>query len=143
MASLRFNGFGLRNQLKRGGHNMARVSKKGLRIKQQKAFKELTEEDLRREARAAMIQELIPLGLAVVNEELQQEFEGLVGRKHARGKPMGPWGSNRGSVYLGDQKVAVEVPRVRQRATNQEVPLAMYESLQNPRVIDGLVLNRV
>ena len=122
---------------------MARVSKKGLRIKQQKAFKELTEEDLRREARAAMIQELIPLGLAVVNEELQQEFEGLVGRKHARGKPMGPWGSNRGSVYLGDQKVAVEVPRVRQRATNQEVPLEMYESLQNPRVIDGLVLNRV
>ncbi len=122
---------------------MARVSKKGLRIKRQEAFKELTEEDMQREARVAMIQELIPLGLAAVSEELQREFEGLVGRKHARGKPMGPWGSNPGSVYLGDQKVSVEVPRVRRRATNEEVPLAMYESLQNPRVIDALVLNRV
>jgi putative transposase len=142
MASLRFNGF-WRNQLKRGGHNMARVTKKGFRIKQQKAFRELSEEDMQREARAAMIQELIPLGLAAVNEELQREFEGLVGRKHARGKPMGPWGSNPGSVYLGDQKVAIEVPRVRRRGTNTEVPLAIYESLQNSRVIDGLVLNRV
>lgn len=122
---------------------MSRVTKKAMRIKQQKAFKEMTPEDLKREARAAMIQELIPLGLAVVNEELQQEFEGLVGRKHARGKPMGPWGSNPGSVYLGDQKVAIEVPRVRRRATSEEVPLKMYESLQNPRVINGLVLNRV
>ena len=39
--------------------------------------------------------------------------------------------------------MAIEVPRVRRRATNSEVPLAMYESLQNSRVIDGLVLNRV
>src|SRR5882724_10764808 len=127
MASLRFNGFG-RNQLKRGGHNMQRVSKKGLRIKRQEAFKELSERDMQREARAAMIQELIPLGLAAVSEELQREFRGLVGLKHARGKAMGPWGSNPGSVYLGDQKVSVEVPRVRRRATNEEVPLAMYES---------------
>ena len=55
---------------------MATVSKKGLRIKQQKAFKELSEADMQREARAAMIQELIPLGLAVVNRNCRKNSKG-------------------------------------------------------------------
>ena len=53
------------------------------------------------------------------------------------------WGRQRGSVYLGDQKVAVEVPRVRDRALNQEVPLPTYTALQAPRALDRRLLHAV
>jgi transposase-like protein len=52
-------------------------------------------------------------------------------------------GSNRGSVYLGDQKVRVVVPRVRRKDADAEVPLTAYQRLQEPRVIEQTALNRV
>jgi transposase-like protein len=46
-------------------------------------------------------------------------------------------------VYLGDQKVRIRVPRVRNRGTDEEVPLQAYQRLQSPTVIDHLALQRV
>ena len=92
------------------------------------------------EERMAIIQTLIPLGIAAVSEEMRREAEGLIGELYARGKKRGPWGSNRGSVCLGDQKVTVHVPRVRDRRTNMEVPLRSYQRLQQPGVLEELAL---
>ena len=39
--------------------------------------------------------------------------------------------------------MAIEVPRVRDKANNQEVPLVGYHQLQCPRVINDLPLSRV
>ena len=100
------------------------------------------ERDLGRESRLAMIQMLIPLGLQSVERELQAEVLGLAGERHARGGKLDRWGSNPGSVYLGDQKVAIRVPRVRDHESDVEVPLEAYERLQSPRVIDDIVLAR-
>ena len=51
------------------------------------------------------------------------------------------WGAQRGSVYLADQKLPVEVPRVRNVASGTEVPLRAYQALQTPRGMDeGLLL---
>jgi transposase-like protein len=55
---------------------------------------------------------------------------------------MGPWGTNAGSVYLGDQKVRVTVPRVRRKDTGEEVPLLDYVRLQQPGVIEEMALKR-
>src|SRR5471030_1460397 len=92
----------------------ARLVGKGRRInvKAKEAIQEV-ERDLGRENRLAMIQMLIPLGLQCVEKELQAEVLGLAGERHARGGTLDRWGSNPGSVYLGDQKVAIRVPRVR------------------------------
>jgi hypothetical protein len=90
---------------------MNRVSKKGQRINRLMEVQELTVEQQRFEERMAIIQTLIPLGIAAVSEEMRREAEGLIGELYARGKKCGPWGSNRGSVCLGDQKVTVRVPR--------------------------------
>jgi transposase-like protein len=46
-------------------------------------------------------------------------------------------------VYLGDQKLPIEVPRVRDTATGVEVPLDVYKALQNPRELDEGMLLRV
>lgn len=91
----------------------------------------------------AMIQALIPLGLAAVGEQLAAEVEALAGPRYARGSPMVRWGRQRGSIYLADQKVALPVPRVRDRQQGHEVPLATYAALQTPRAQDTGLFRRV
>lgn len=122
---------------------MKKIAKRGTRINRLMEVQELTEEQRRFEERMAMMQTLIPLGIAAMSEEMQREAEALMGELYARGKRRGPWGSNRGSVCLGDQKVAVQVPRVRDRRTNAEVPLKSYRRLQQPHVLEDLALRRV
>jgi transposase-like protein len=94
----------------------------------------------------AMIQALIPLGLRAVEEALQAEVAALAGPRYARGDSRPDvvrWGRQDGSIYLADQKVPVQVPRVRDRAAGREVPLATYSQLQTPRAQDGGLFRRV
>jgi putative transposase len=96
--------------------------------------------------RVAMIQALIPLGLEAVHELLQQEVTRLAGPRYRRtgGLPgYARWGGQPGSLYLADQKVAVHVPRVRDTNRDQEVPLANYHALQDPRRANDAALRKV
>lgn len=122
----------------------AMVLKRGKRIndKVQQAIGEM-ERDMSFESRMAAIQALIPIGLAVVEKELQREVKELVGERYSRGGGTKRWGENPGSVYLGDQKVKVAVPRVRNLAKNQEVQLQSYDRLQSPQLVDQMALTRV
>lgn len=98
------------------------------------------------DSRVELIQALIPLGLEAVNDLLQQEVTALAGPRYQRGggqSGYGRWGSQRGSVYLADHKVAIEVPRVRDRGHDQEVPLASYQSLRQPRRAEESALKKV
>ena len=99
-------------------------------------------EDL--DVRMEAIQLLIPLGLEAVAAELQQAVSDLAGARYQRktsDQPLRRWGSQRGSVYLGDQKLPVDVPRVRNIDDDTEVALRAYQALQTPRKMDeGLLL---
>lgn len=98
------------------------------------------------DVRIALIQALIPIGLAAVSEQLQKAVEALAGPRYARkeeDQPYRRWGAQGGSVYLSDQKVAVSVPRVRDVACNQEVPSRSYEKLQQPHALDEPMFRRV
>jgi transposase-like protein len=98
------------------------------------------------DTRVELIQMLIPLGLMHVNELLQAEVEALAGQRYARGGGVESyvrWGSQRGSVYLADQKLPVEIPRVRDHHRKVEVSLQSYEQLQRPRQQDEGVLKRI
>jgi len=96
------------------------------------------------DSRIEAIQWLIPLGLKAVTEELQRAVIELAGPRYERkesDQPLRRWGSQPGSVYLGDQKLPVEVPRVRDVDSDTEVPLRAYQALQTPRQMDeGLLL---
>jgi putative transposase len=94
-------------------------------------------------SRFELIQLLIPLGLKAVEEELQTEVEQLVGHGVKRNPENWRWGRNPGSVYLGDQKVKMEVPRVRNVTARQEVPLESYQAFRKTTVLDDRVLNRL
>jgi len=94
--------------------------------------------------RVELIKQLIPLGLAAVNDVLQQEVSELVGSPYARTESDNSrWGSNPGSVYLGDQKVSVKVPRVRNKQTGEEVPLRSYEELKDSSHFDESIFRHV
>jgi len=98
------------------------------------------------DARVELIQALIPLGLEAVQELLRQEVTALAGARYQRsaGVPgYGRWGSQPGSVYLADQKVAIRVPRVRDIRRDQEVPLTTYQGLRQPRRAEEAALRKV
>ena len=97
------------------------------------------------ESRLSMIQMLIPLGLRAVEEELQAEVRKLAGggRHERTGSVIKRWGQNPGSVYVGDQKLKINVPRVRDLEAGQEVRLKSYERLQDPGHLDEVALSRV
>lgn len=79
------------------------------------------------------IQALIPLGLKAVGEELEKEVNMLAGVWYKRDdKRAYRWGGQDGSVYLSDQKVPIKVPRLRDKAFNEEIPLEVYQKLQQP-----------
>ena len=116
--------------------------KQKINAKAQQAIDEL-ERDMKFESRLAMIQMLIPLGLRAVEDELQLEVRELVGERYGRGGELKRWGENPGSVFLGDQKVKIPVPRVRNPAAKEEIVLHSYERLQSPQVVDAMALSRV
>lgn len=96
--------------------------------------------------RIGLIQALIPVALEKVEEELKADVARLAGERYVReGRLPGHvrWTPQRGSIYLGDQKIPIEVPRVRDRLRNQEVPLPTYERLQEPRALDTGLLHKV
>ena len=98
------------------------------------------------DGRIEAIQLLIPLGLQAVAAELERAVVELVGARYERkaaDQPLRRWGSQRGSVYLGDQKLPVEVPRVRNVADDSEISLAAYQTLQTPRNLDEGLLRRM
>lgn len=97
------------------------------------------------DVRLELIQELIPLGLMHVGEVLQQEVEALAGKRYERDGLPGHvrWGRQDGSVYLGDQKLPISYPRVRNVQGGYEVPLVSYKALQEPRHMDDGLMKKI
>lgn len=86
-----------------------------------------------------LIQTLIPIAMERVEELLQDEVVRLAGRRYAhddQNRDYKRWGKQRGSVYLAGQKVPLMIPRVRDVKQNCEVPLEIYQQLQQPYASD-------
>jgi hypothetical protein len=66
------------------------------------------------DSKAALIHELIPLGLMHVQNLLQQEVVELAGEKYKRNGLSGldRWGKQQGSAYIKDQRIPIIVQRV-------------------------------
>ena len=107
------------------------------------AYTELVGGDCGFDSRLLLIQQLIPIGLMAVEEALQEEVSRMVGERHSREGSLKRWGSNPGSVFLGNQKLSVQVPRVRDTERNQEMELASYRQLQSPKIVDERVFAQV
>jgi len=97
------------------------------------------------DSKVALIQELIPLGLMHIEEELRVEIRRLAGDKYQRNGLPGHdrWGKQKGSVYVKDQKIPIMVQRVRDTINDNEVSLRSYEKFQQPTNLDEGLFRRV
>lgn len=91
------------------------------------------------DTRVELVQALIPIGLKAVSELLQDEVRQLAGGVYSHGKENQRWGRQGGSVYLSDQKVPIQVPRVRNKGRKREIPLETYRKFQTPYAADEKV----
>ncbi|MSR78270.1 MAG: hypothetical protein EXS63_08640 [Candidatus Omnitrophica bacterium] len=95
------------------------------------------------DGRLELIRTLIPLGLQAVNAVLLEEFERLTGVKSRHHGSLNRWGHQPGSVYLGEEKFRIEVPRIRDTERNAAVRLHSYEELQKPGKVDDRVMKKI
>lgn len=85
-----------------------------------------------------LISTLLPPAVKAFIAECEKEVEALCGARYKHGKTIHRWGSQEGSIILGNQQVALEVQRVRNKS-GQEVRLQTYEQFQDPQLFDQAV----
>jgi len=96
------------------------------------------------DARLDLIRALIPIGLAYVAAELEQEIVSLAGDRHSRKADQGTprrHGTNPGSVKLAGQSIPIRVPRLRN--DDGEVPLSCYEDLHQGGDLNEQIFRQV
>lgn len=108
-------------------------------LKQQQEFAEIDNIDIQ----VSLIQALIPIGLKAVEDRLQREVQKWAGERYRHGKEYTRWGKQNGSVYLHDQKIPIEVPRVRDKKRQREIQLETYQKLQEPYKLDQKLFQKV
>jgi putative transposase len=83
----------------------------------------------------------------LVNEALEEEVTALCGAKYSHEKPhhgrYSRWGTNPGSVRLGEHRLTTVVPRVKDEETNQMVTLQSYERLRDSTLDEAYLMRGV
>ena len=90
------------------------------------------------ETQHLLISTLLPPAVKAFMAELESEVEKICGHRYSHGKENHRWGSQKGSIVLGNQHVALEVPRVRSK-NKTEINLQTYQDFQNPKLFDQAV----
>lgn len=85
-----------------------------------------------------LISTLLPENVKAFIAECDREVTRLCGDRYRHGKVNQRWGSQNGSIILANQRIALEVPRVRGK-DGKEVRLQTYEDFQNPALFDRTV----
>lgn len=87
-----------------------------------------------------LISTLLPPAVKMFIQTLEQEVEQLCGPmyKHTASENS-RWGSQKGSIILANQHIALERPRVRNTVTGKEVSLSTYEEFQKPELFEEQV----
>lgn len=89
-----------------------------------------------------LISMLLPPAVKAFFADLEGEVAQLCGERYRHtNNPMTRWGSQPGSIILGNQRVAVRRPRVRDTATGEEVIPRTYARFQDPGVFDAKVFH--
>ena len=120
-----------------------RRKKSKVKIITRKAMESMPEGAKTMDGKVELIQMLIPLGLKAVGDVLEEEITQLAGKRYAHEGGPSRYGAQPGSVYLGDEKFRIEVPRLRDLEKNQELSLRNYSLLQKPRQLDEGLMKKV
>jgi putative transposase len=87
-----------------------------------------------------LISMLLPASVKAFLEEVENEVTDLAGARYAHGKSIQRWGTQSGSVIIGNQHVAIEKPRLRAKGGG-EVEIKTYQQFQDPKLFEQAVFN--
>jgi len=93
------------------------------------------------DTRHMLISMMLPPAVKMFIQDMEKEVEALCGSRYEHGKNLHRWGTQRGSVILGNQHVAIEKARVRNPLTEKEVDLQTYKKFQDPEMFDQNVFS--
>lgn len=88
-----------------------------------------------------LISMLLPSAVQAFLREVESEVNTLCGDRYKHGKAIQRWGSQPGSIILGNQHVAIERSRVRNKTTGKEVKIEAYEQFQDPSLFEQEVFS--
>ena len=92
------------------------------------------------EMRLHLVQHHAQMAYMLAEELLEDEVVSLTGDRYDRNKPLDGryrrWGSNPGSIRIDEERIPIQIPRVRDVEASQERPLESYQSLKNGIDID-------
>lgn len=108
------------------------MAKIGLKFENIKNLKQIYESDTL--TKIALLKNQYEISLILINEILNDEVRHYTGERYKREKPhngrYSRWGSNPGSVWIGEEKVNIEVPRIYDKETKRNQSLENYEKLK-------------
>ena len=113
-----------------------------------KTLSEFLEQDS--STKIALMKHYLEIILMLVNELMEDEVSSLAGERYSRDKTnegrYNRWGSNPGSVRLGEDKVRINVPRVYDYEKGQNVSLNSYKELRSNeadeyKLLKGMSIN--
>ena len=85
-----------------------------------------------------LISMMLPPAVKAFIEEIGREVNQICGSRYSHGKTNVRWGTQAGSIVLGNQHVAVEKPRVRAKS-GEEIELETYQQFQDPKLFQQAV----
>ena len=93
------------------------------------------------EVKLHLLQHYAELARMLARELLEDEVSALCGERYRRDKPFdgrySRWGSNPGSIKVREERVPIEIPRVRDMEGGREQPLQIYQQMKTLVDLDG------
>lgn len=87
---------------------------------------------------------MLELGRMMAESIMYMEREELSGPDHRpKSGTLRKWASEPGSVYIGDQKVRVQRPRIRDTDLNAEIPLKSYQRMHQSDGFSAELLDKI
>jgi hypothetical protein len=108
-------------------------------------MEQLTLSDLREAVKGRFSSFCTAVGIQALVTLMDQDVESMAGPKgkHNPNRTAYRHGSQATTIPLGNQRLAIERPRVRSIETNQELPIASYEAFANDDQLLEAALNRM
>jgi transposase-like protein len=108
------------------------MTKIGLKTERIKSLREVL--DTEAHTKLALLKNRLEIDLILIDEILEDEVRQYTGERYSHNKPnngrYSRWGSNPGSVWVGEEKVNIDVPRIYDKKERRNKTLENYEKLK-------------
>jgi hypothetical protein len=108
------------------------MTKLGQKTEKSKTFDEVLKSDTI--TKLALLKNQYEISMMLIQEILEDEIRHYAGDRYSHDKPHGGrysrWGNNPGSVWVGEEKVKIDVPRLYDNESETNKSLSNYEKLK-------------